>query len=43
MNYAELHVTTQFSFLRGASSSLELFQQAKLLGLPALGARVTDN
>jgi error-prone DNA polymerase len=29
MSYAELHVTTQFSFLRGASSPLELFQQAK--------------
>ena len=40
MSYAELHVTTQFSFLRGASSPLELFQQAKLLGLPALG--ITD-
>jgi DNA polymerase III alpha subunit len=40
MSYAELHVTTQFSFLRGASSPLELFQQAKFLGLPALG--ITD-
>jgi error-prone DNA polymerase len=37
MSYAELQVTTHFSFLRGASSPLELFQQAKLLGLPALG------
>jgi error-prone DNA polymerase len=37
MSYAELHVTTHFSFLRGASSPRELFEQAKLLGLPALG------
>jgi len=40
MTYAELQVTTHFSFLRGASSPRELFEQAKLLGLPALG--VTD-
>src|SRR5690349_1956596 len=40
MTYAELQVTTHFSFLRGASSPRELFQQAKLLGLPALG--ITD-
>ena len=40
MSYAELQVTTHFSFLRGASSPRELFEQAKLLGLPALG--VTD-
>src|SRR3712207_3792375 len=38
--YAELQVTTHFSFLRGASSPLELFEQAKLLGITALG--VTD-
>ena len=37
MPYAELHVTTHFSFLRGASSPRELFEQAKLLGLTALG------
>lgn len=36
MSYAELQVTTHFSFLRGASSPRELFEQAKLLGLPAL-------
>jgi error-prone DNA polymerase len=40
MTYAELQVTTHFSFLRGASSPRELFEQAKLLGLPALG--ITD-
>lgn len=38
--YAELQVTTHFSFLRGASSSAELFEQAKLLGIEALG--ITD-
>jgi error-prone DNA polymerase len=38
--YAELQVTTHFSFLRGASSPRELFEQAKRLGLPALG--ITD-
>lgn len=37
MSYAELHVTTHFSFLRGASSPGELFEQAKLLGIEALG------
>jgi error-prone DNA polymerase len=37
MSYAELQVTTHFSFLRGASSPEELFRQAVLLGLPALG------
>ena len=37
MPYAELQVTTHFSFLRGASSPRELFEQAKLLGLTALG------
>ena len=35
--YAELQVTTNFSFLRGASHVEELFVQAKRLGLPALG------
>ena len=39
MTYAELQVTTHFSFLRGASSPREMFEQAKLLGLPALGDR----
>jgi DNA polymerase III alpha subunit len=38
--YADLQVTTHFSFLRGASSPAELFEQAKLLGIAALG--VTD-
>ena len=38
--YAELQVTTHFSFLCGASSPSELFQQAKLLGIEALA--VTD-
>ncbi|HEV2566730.1 MAG TPA: error-prone DNA polymerase [Microvirga sp.] len=37
MTYAELQVTTHFSFLRGASSPRELFEQAKHLGLSALG------
>ncbi len=37
MTYAELQVTTNYSFLRGASHPEELFAQAKLLGLPALG------
>lgn len=40
MIYAELQATTHFSFLRGASSPRELFEQAKLLGLAALG--ITD-
>ena len=35
--YAELQVTTHFSFLRGASSCEELFSQAALLGITALG------
>lgn len=35
--YAELQVTTHFSFLRGASSAEELFAQAAALGIPALG------
>jgi error-prone DNA polymerase len=37
MAYAELQVTTHYSFLRGASAPEELFRQAALLGLPALG------
>src|ERR1700722_11512398 len=40
MSYAELQVTTHFSFLRGVSSPDELFAAAALLGIPALG--VTD-
>ena len=36
MNYAELQVTTHFSFLRGVSSPEELFSAA-LLGIKALG------
>jgi error-prone DNA polymerase len=38
--HAELQVTTNYSFLRGASHVEELFAQAAILGLPALG--VTD-
>lgn len=34
--YAELQVTSHFSFLRGASSCDELFLQAKALGIEAL-------
>ncbi len=34
--YAELQVTSHFSFLRGASSSEELFSHAALLGIDAL-------
>ncbi|EHJ99841.1 error-prone DNA polymerase [Agrobacterium tumefaciens] len=37
LRYAELQVTTHFSFLRGASSCDELFEQAKNLGIEALG------
>ncbi len=37
MTYSELQVTTHYSFLRGASSPEDLFRQAALLGLPALG------
>ncbi len=37
MNYAELQVTTHFSFLRGVSSAEELFSAAALLGIKALG------
>ena len=38
--YAELQVSTQFSFLRGASSCEELFATAAALGINALG--ITD-
>jgi error-prone DNA polymerase len=38
--YAELQVTTNFSFLRGASHGEELVAQAKVLGLEAIA--VTD-
>ncbi|GBQ31305.1 DNA polymerase III subunit alpha [Gluconacetobacter sacchari DSM 12717] len=38
--YAELQVTSYFSFLRGVSSPAELFAQAKRLGLSAIG--ITD-
>ena len=37
VRYAELQVTTHFSFLRGASSCEELFAQASALGIEALG------
>jgi error-prone DNA polymerase len=37
MTYAELQVTTHFSFLRGASSAQELFETAAALGLQAIG------
>src|SRR4051812_6458008 len=37
MTYAKLQVTTHFSFLRGASSAEELFAQAAMLVIPALG------
>jgi hypothetical protein len=40
MSYAELQVTSHFSFLRGASSCEELFAQAAGLGIGALA--VTD-
>jgi error-prone DNA polymerase len=40
MSYGELQVTSDFSFLRGASSAEELFASAALLGIPALG--ITD-
>jgi error-prone DNA polymerase len=40
MSYAELQVTSHFSFLRGASSAEKLFATASLLGIPALG--ITD-
>jgi error-prone DNA polymerase len=37
MSYAELHVTSHFSFLRGVSSAEELFAAAALLGISSLG------
>ncbi len=37
MNYADLQVTTHYSFLRGASSPEDLFSAAALLGIRALG------
>ena len=37
MSYAELQVTTHFSFLRGAASAQELFETAKQLGIEAIG------
>ncbi|MBP2449851.1 error-prone DNA polymerase [Rhizobium leguminosarum] len=37
MRYAELQVTSHFSFLRGASGCDELFATAKALGIEALG------
>ncbi len=37
MRYAELQVTTHFSFLRGASSADDLFATARELGLEAIG------
>jgi error-prone DNA polymerase len=37
MNYADLQVTTHYSFLRGASSPEDLFSAAALLGIKALG------
>ena len=40
MSYVELQVTSQFSFLRGASSAQELFATAVLLGIRAMA--VTD-
>jgi error-prone DNA polymerase len=40
MSYAELQVTSNYSFLRGASSAEELVGAAAELGLPAIG--ITD-
>ena len=40
MSYAELQVTSHFSFLRGASSPEELFAAAALLGIEAVA--ITD-
>ena len=37
MSYVELAVTTNFSFLRGASHPKEFVRQAALLGYPAIG------
>ena len=36
--YVELQVTSQFSFLRGASSAEELFATAALMGMQTLAA-----
>jgi error-prone DNA polymerase len=36
MSYVELHATSHFSFLRGASSAEELFAAAATLGIEAL-------
>ncbi len=40
MNYAELHCLSNFSFQRGASTALELFERAKRQGYSALA--ITD-
>ena len=40
MSYAELHCLSNFSFQRGASSALELFERAKRQGYSALA--ITD-
>ena len=37
MRYAELQVTSDFSFLRGASDAEHLFATAAALGIEALG------
>ena len=37
MTYAELHATSNFSFLRGASHAWELMAEAQALGISALG------
>lgn len=37
MTYSELQATSNFCFLRGASSPEELFTTAALMGMPALG------
>ena len=39
-DYAELQVTSHFSFLRGASGMEDMFARAAVLGIPALG--ITD-
>lgn len=40
MGYTELHITTNFSFLRGASHPEEMVEQAAVLGYNAVG--ITD-
>src|SRR5690606_8560473 len=40
--YAELQVTSHFSFLRGASSSEELFSTAAAMGIEALAVTVRN-